>query len=505
MLYRLSPPLAAFGGSALLLAGLVGALWWISDPGPTLDSSAPLIVYCAEALRVPLTAIAKEYESEYKQKVHLRIGPSQTILTSLILTKDADVFLPADDSFVRDANEKKLLADVFNVATMHGVLIVSQKAGNEIKTWDDFVANGVKIGQANVETTAIGKMIKTQLTEAGLWDAVEKRNPKSLGNVNEVCNGVRFGSVDVGIVWDVIAQPHANELKIVRTIKELENLQANVQVAVVKSSTQQPQAMRFIRYLRAKDKGAPHLKKQGFSDVIEGDLMDERPELVVHAGAMLKPALEPALIEFEKRENVKIVRVYNGCGILVSQMKTGNTPDLYFACDLRFMTMVKDQFPAPINISSNQLYIIVQKGNPHQLTKLADLGKPGLKVGVGHEQQCALGALTHETFLRSGLFADIAKNVKTRSMSGDDLLNKVRVKSLDAVVAYRSNLKMFEDELDGIPITGLDCATPYQPVAVSKNSAHAEKSQRLMEFLKNEASKQRFEKMGFGWEVKAEK
>ena len=499
MLSRFSPALVAFGGSLLLLGGLIGALYWTGDPGHVNQTGEPLIVYCAEAMRQPLTAIAAEYQNDFNQKVELRFGPSQTILATLDLTKQGDLFLPADASYIRLAKKKGLVSDVLNLARMNGVAIVRPKFPTEIKTWDDFTAPGIKIGIGNTDATAIGKVVKEQLQGLGLWDGVEKREPKYMGNVNEVVNAVRLGSVDVGIVWDVLAKPH-DDLAVVK-LKELAGVKANVQVALAKCSKQPENALRFARYLRAKDKGAPHLIKLGYSGVEEGEAMDKRPELIVYAGAMLRPALEESLTEFEKLHNVNIKRVYNGCGILVSQMKTGDFPDLYFACDTSFMAQVKDNFDKPTNVSNNHLMITVKKGNPKQVFKLSDLGKPNLRVGVGHEHQCALGALTKETFIQTGVYAQVVKNVVVQSPTGDFLVNQLRTGSLDVVVAYRSNITPFVDELDGIPITGIPCATPSQPIAVSKSTNHPELTRRLMEFLQRDESHRRFEKLGFGWEV----
>ncbi len=237
----------------------------------------------------------------------------------------------------------------------------------------------------------------------------------------------------------------------------------------------------------------------------EAEAMDGRPELVVYAGAMLRPAVEESLTEFENREKVRITRVYNGCGILVGQMQVGEIPDIYFACDTTFMLKVKDKFEAAKNVSNNQLMIVVRKGNPKQVFKLTDLGKPGLRVGVGHEQQCALGAITKETFLRTGTFGQVAKNVVVQSPTGDFLVNQLFVsgeKGLDVVIAYRSNIAPYPDKVDGIPINDVPCAKPSQPIAVAKSSKHPELSMRLMEFLQTRESRQRFEKLGFGWEVK---
>ena len=493
--------LLAFIASVALLAGLVGALYWTRNP----DRTEPLIVYCAEALRPSMTVIAEEYQRDYKQKVELRFGSSSTILTSFEKVQKGDLFLPADDSYIQTAVEHSVVrsGEIFNLARMKAVIVVSPKFAGIIKTWDDFLGKDVRIGLGH-ESTAITKVLKGKLEEAKLWDALIKHKPSMLGNVNDVLNSVKLGSVDAGIVWDAVAHPHP-ELKPF-TPKELETVEARVQIALAKSTKQRDNALHFLRYLRASDKGSPHLEKQGFTEIEKRGPMDERPELVLHAGAMLRPAIDEAVTEFEKRENCRVIRVYNGCGLLVSQMQTGETPDVYFSCDMTFMNQVNDRFDDPTKVSTNQLVIVLRKGNPNTydengkptVTELADLGKSGLRLGVGHENNCALGAITKQTFVAKGVYANVIKNIKVTSPTGDMLINQLRAKSLDVVVAYRSNVAPFDD-LEGFPVEKVTCA---QPIAISKSTSNPEMSKRLTEFLRTAESRERFEKLGFGWEVK---
>lgn len=513
MLSKFSPALVVFGGSIVLLAGLVGSLYWISRPQYASGAAQPLQIYCAAAMVKTVEAIAQEYTDEYKQQVVIHSGPSQAILVRLEEAKEGDLFLPADDSYIRLADKKKLIGDVKNVASMRAVVIVRAGYGKEIKTWADFLAVGSKIGLAN-DATAMGKLTKQALQGQGLWEALEAAKPSFLGDINEVGNSVgKIGTSDVGITWDALATAIVAKtpaVKIVR-LKELDPVKARVQIAVAKATPQADHARRFISFLRARDKGAIHLKKAGYADVDEAEAMDGKRELVIYAGAMLRPALEDALAEFENREKCRITRVYNGCGILVGQMQVGEMPDIYFACDTSFMDKVKDKFDDIKNVSSNQLMIVVRKGNPKKIFELADLAKPKLRVGIGHEQQCALGALTKETLFRTGTLAKISENVVVQSPTGDFLVNQLLVageEGLDVVIAYRSNIVPFPDKVEGIPIpTKIDgadikCAMPAQPIAVAKSSKHPELSRRLMEFLQEKESKQRFEKLGFGWEIK---
>jgi molybdenum ABC transporter molybdate-binding protein len=213
---------------------------------------------------------------------------------------------------------------------------------------------------------------------------------------------------------------------------------------------------------------------------------------------MLRPAIEKTIEAFEKREGCTVTRVYNGCGILVAQMKVGEQPDLYFACDSSFMEQVKDRFERPSDVSVNQLVILVKKGNPHAVKNLKDLGKPGLKIGIGHEKQCALGVLTQETLAQSRTRSEIMNNVAVQTPTGDLLVNQMRTGALDAVVAYVSNAVSAADQLEAIAID-IPCALATQPLAVARGSKQKQLALRLVEALKSPESRGRFQAEGFGW------
>jgi molybdenum ABC transporter molybdate-binding protein len=219
---------------------------------------------------------------------------------------------------------------------------------------------------------------------------------------------------------------------------------------------------------------------------------------------MLRPAIEKTIAAFEQREGCEVTRVYNGCGILVAQMKAGARPDLYFACDTQFMKDVQDQFRPPVDVSLNQLVILVPKGNPHQVKSLKDLGKPGLKIGIGHEKQCALGVITQETLRQSKVQEAVMKNVAVQTPTGDMLVNQMRTGSLDAVVAYISNAVSAADILEPIAVD-IPCALAVQPVAVSKESKRSQLAERLIEAIRSPESRKQFENEGFRWKEAAGK
>jgi molybdate transport system substrate-binding protein len=506
MSFRYAPWIAFFG-SVALMAGLL-ALWAV--PGTDVDvpdrpsGGHPVTVYTAAALRGPMEKAAADFEREYGTKVELRFDASEGLLTKLKVTRQGDLFVPADDSYVAEARAMGLVEQDYPLATLTAVAVFRAdfpKNPGEI-TWEDVFRPEFRLAQPNPDATAIGKVTRQGLRAVGLWDRIDQSKAASVGTVTEAANAVKLGSADGAIIWDSVAAAFPG-LKVVR-LPHLDRVTANVTAAVCRNAQRRAEARSFAEYLAGP--GQRFFRAAGYAPARDtprpkgrGARPGEKPEIKLYAGAMLRPAVEETIKEFEAREHVAVTRVYNGCGILVAQMRAGGRPDLYFACDPRFMGEVADLFERPEVVSNNQLVIAVPKGNPAGIRGLKDLGKEGLKVGVGHEQQCALGAITKETFLKAGVYASVRKNVLVESPTGDLLVNQILTGSLDAVVCYVSNVTPNADKLDAIPVTGIPCAAPEQPVAIAKESGNAELAARLIEYLRSAESRERFERLGFGW------
>jgi molybdate transport system substrate-binding protein len=260
----------AFLGSAFLLCALVLALMWdsIHWPGSRQNSKEPIIVYCAAGLKTPMETIAKEYEQTYGVPIRLQYEGSQTLLASLEVAKHGDLYLPADDSYLQLAQEKQLLDESIPLAQMRLVLAVRKGNPRQFHSLDDVLRSDVKLAQANPDAAAVGKLTRTALQKQGKWEQFTLRVVVYKPTVNDVANDVQLGTVDAGIVWNttVFQRPDLEAVE----LPELKETSAHVAVGLLKSSTQPAAAMRFARYLSARDRGLKQFAEQGFS-VIDGD------------------------------------------------------------------------------------------------------------------------------------------------------------------------------------------------------------------------------------------
>jgi molybdate transport system substrate-binding protein len=146
--------------------------------------------------------------------------------------------------------------------------------------------------------------------------------------------------------------------------------------------------------------------------------------------------------------------------------------------------------------------LLVAKGNPQGLAELEDLCRADLRVGLAHPENSALGSLTQGLLERANLTERLQSsgNVKVESPTGDYLVNQLRVGALDVAVVYASNAAMALEEVERVPLD-LPGALALQPFAAAKSTQHPLVLARLLAELTSDASKARFEELGFQWQV----
>ena len=460
------------------------------------NQTEPIVLFCAASNRAVVDAIREDYKKEFGREVQVQYGPSQTLLATMEVAQTGDLYLPADDSFLKTAKDKSLVAETLPLGMMKAGIAVPKGNPKNISSLADLLKEDVRFVQASVEASAIGKLTRETLSRSQQWDSLDKATDAYRSTVTDVANDVLVGAADAGIVYDAVLHSYPG-LEFV-SIPELAGVQSKVVVGVVSSSKQPSAALHFARYLAASDRGGKRYEEFGFA-AEKTESWSDAPELAVFAGSMLRPAIEETIKAFEEREGVRVTTVYNGCGILVAQMKTGQLPDAYFACDKEFMSQVKEYFPDPVDVSQNELVILVKKGNPLGIRSLKDLTREGLRVGIGHEKQCAMGWITQNTFREGGIQKDVMANVTVQTPTGDMLVNQLRAGSLDAAVAYLSNAAGAAEFLDAVQITGIECSVATQPWAIAAKSKFPLTTSRLFERICSAESQDAFLAEGFRW------
>ena len=492
-------PLALFAISVVTLAVLVALLVWNTHQGrDRTDAVCSLTLYCAAGLEPPVKATARRFESEYGVRIDIQYGGSGTLLSALEVARRGDLFLAADDGYLDLAREKNLVREVFPVARLVPGIGVASGNPKNIHSLDDLLKPDVTFALANPDAAAVGKVVRHRLEDVGMWDDVRARCKVLKPTVTDLANDLALGTIDAALVWDATA----NQYDAVDFIAD-ERLVAgrrDVAIGVLASSPSPAAALRFVRYLTAPERGGEEFARHRYT-AVAGDPWEETPRLTLFSGAMLRPGVENVIAEFERREGVRIDPTWNGCGILVSQMRAGSRPDAYISCDVSFMDMVQDRFAPPVDLTTNDLVVVVAKGNPRDVGGLADLARDNLRLGLADPERSALGALTTKALRHAGVHDDVVARKALDSPTGDFLVNQLRAGALDAIVVYRSNARAHAGNRDVFDIVEIDAAyrTAKQNYAVARSTRFPHLTARFLDALHTDRSRERFESVGFGW------
>ncbi|MFT7678481.1 MAG: molybdate transport system substrate-binding protein [Planctomycetota bacterium] len=484
----------------LTLVGLAGlALLWFASQNRSWQATERLVVHAAAGTRIPMEQLAAGYEELHGVRIQLNYGGSGALLGALKVRPRGDIYIAADSSYVEKAQGFGIVRELVPLASMVPVLAVPTGNPKGLRSLADLERADLRVALAEPDVAAVGQIARQALQSSGRWEAVRTSIKVTKPTEPELAADLELGAVDVSILWSSTVKQRP-KLEAVHDA-DLDRFPRRITGGVLEQSTASAEALRFLRFASSSDRGATIFEAAGFNTLDNGPY-DDAPHLVLFSGAMLHGAVEQRITAFAEREGVRIDTVYNGCGILVSQMRAGAEVDAYFACDNSFMDMVQERFEASTVVSASPVVLLVAKGNPQGLAELEDLCRADLRVGLAHPENSALGSLTQGLLERANLTERLQSsgNVKVESPTGDYLVNQLRVGALDVAVVYASNAAMALEEVERVPLD-LPGALALQPFAAAKSTQHPLVLARLLAELTSDASKARFEELGFQWQV----
>lgn len=487
--------------SAIAVALLIVVLKQGSSTAVNIDGKM-LRIYCAAGIREPLQEIIDRYEQEYDVQFETSYEGSGKLLSDIRAAGAGDLFLAADVAYCEDAKKFDLVEEIVPVAFQHPCIVT--RVGEEAKaqSLDDLLQADLRISLADPKVAAIGRVAQAAIADqtrdgVPLWQALFDKAVVTRQTVNEVANDVKGGAVDAGIVWNSTAVQY-EELSIIE-VPEFQQHKTQITLAVLKSAADPTRALHFLRYLTARDRGLVDFARHGY-EVVDGDQWADTPELRLFTGGLMHPAIQVTIRDFEAREGVRILQTPNGCGILVAQIKAGEHPDAYFACDTSFMSRVQDVFPKWYDLSGTEMVLVVNRDAQSKLNlaSLDDLRTESLKLGLCNPQHSALGELTENLLRRHGSWDEVKEKVVDWQTTADRLVEAVVIGGIDAAIVYRANTTRQAGKLHVIDLND-PTANAIQPIAVAADSTYPWLTARLVDRLRSDDSRRQFEAAGFRW------
>ena len=219
--------------------------------------------------------------------------------------------------------------------------------------------------------------------------------------------------------------------------------------------------------------------------------------ILVYAGAGLKAPLAELGPMFTKKTGIDVQYTWGGAGTLVSQMNLTKKGDVFMPGSTVEFGNAKKQ--GLVNDSKYVAYhipvIVVQKGNPKNITSLADFTQSGLKVGLGDANATAIGKASAKMFKVLNITAAVEKNVVTRTPTVNELTTAVKTGQVDAAVLTLDQYDPAKMDKIDIPLDlNVVLITPIGATTFSQNTDAAN---QFVDYVASDEGKAVFVKHGF--------
>ncbi len=231
----------------------------------------------------------------------------------------------------------------------------------------------------------------------------------------------------------------------------------------------------------------------------------EEKELLLYCGAGIRPPAAELAETFGRENRVKIITDYAGSEVLLSKMKLTQRGDLYMPGDKHYVDMAAER--GLILMQKSVCYfiptILVQKGNPKNISGLKDLLKAGVKLGLGDEKACAIGRKCKKIFAKNDIeWADVEKNLKFQSQTVNELGMQIQAEALDAVIVWDAMARYYSEHGDQVPIAPEQNIISTVDIGVLKFTKHRELAEKFVAFLTSGSGQEIFRKHSYRTELR---
>ncbi|MCL2172526.1 MAG: molybdate ABC transporter substrate-binding protein [Nitrososphaerota archaeon] len=250
-------------------------------------------------------------------------------------------------------------------------------------------------------------------------------------------------------------------------------------------------------------------------------------ELRVSIASSLIHVAEDMATQFEKDNNnkVKIILNSDSSSTLYTQITTGAPADVFMSADQKWTKQLLTNDPGLLNsryenFTTNSLEIIIAPGNPANITSIADLAKPGVKLVLAAPSVPA-GSYANSTiwkidstwgnpnsaqYITSGVYknfnASIYQNVVSYENSVEQVVGKVSldVGTADAGIVFVSDGVYGANT--GAPVTFIQIPAEVNTqgiygIGIIDSTQNPELSQKFMDYWLSKTGKELLTKYGF--------
>jgi len=180
---------------------------------------------------------------------------------------------------------------------------------------------------------------------------------------------------------------------------------------------------------------------------------DTGPPLLCYVGGTMRPVMDDLAAQYKSKTGSEVMIDYGGSGELLIRIETTGKGDLY-VCHDPFLGALMNKGLGKQGWTAASLTPVIAVSRKNEVDRgldirgLADLAKPGVKVGLTDPQYSTAGRLVKVMMDKSG----IELKPETVTRQGGAARNAVAVGQLDATIVWNAVAFTRRDKLRAVPI-----------------------------------------------------
>ncbi len=172
--------------------------------------------------------------------------------------------------------------------------------------------------------------------------------------------------------------------------------------------------------------------------------------LIFHAGAGQRSSLDEIRnVYMRLHPGVEIDFNYKGSGYFLADLARSHEGDLYMPGEEFYLLQalqrgyVASYDPAKDVVASFVTVALTPRGNPAGIRSVMDFARPGVRVGIGNPQACAIGLWHEKIFKRAGIWEAVRRNAVMSAKCIPELGNAAQHRAVDATIVWATTAVLY--------------------------------------------------------------
>jgi len=227
------------------------------------------------------------------------------------------------------------------------------------------------------------------------------------------------------------------------------------------------------------------------------------PTLTVFAGSASQPVMQELAREYRKQTGTDIELIFGGSGFVLNQMQLVGRGDIYMPGSSDFMAKAVQSGLVKKESIRTVAYLVpainVKPGNPENIKSLADLSRPGLRIGIARPEQVCLGLYAIELFEHNELLESVMPNIVATFESCAKTASAIAITDLDAVIGWREFQSWEPQRIESVLIHHPEIVPRVGaiPIAVTTLTKDPALAKTFIDFVCSTQGKEFFQKRGY--------